>query len=85
MPRIRNWKDLVFYRPAKGTKYQHLDPLFTDHIDWKLLETHWRDLIQVVLSIRAGKISSVTLLRKLGHESRKALRSRLAGAGFKQP
>lgn len=71
MPRIRNWKDLVFYRPDKGAKYQHIDALFTDHIDWKLLETHWRDLLQVVLSIRAGKISSVTLLRKLSHESRK--------------
>jgi TnpA family transposase len=71
MPRIRNWKDLIFYRPDKGTKYQHIDALFTDHIDWKLIETHWRDLMQVVLSIRAGKISSVTLLRKLGHESRK--------------
>lgn len=27
--------------------------------------------MQVVLSVRAGKISSATLLRKLGHESRK--------------
>jgi TnpA family transposase len=71
MPRIRNWKDLVFYRPDKETRYQHIDVLFTEVIDWKLIETHWQDLLQVVLSIRAGKISSVTLLRKLGHESRK--------------
>lgn len=71
MPRIRNWKDLVFYRPAKETTYQHIDSLFTEVVDWKLIETHWRDLMQVALSIRAGKISSVTLLRKLGHESRK--------------
>ena len=71
LPRIRNWKKLVFYRPTKETQYQHLDALFTDHIDWQLIETHWRDLLQVVLSLRAGKISSVTLLRKLGHESHK--------------
>jgi TnpA family transposase len=71
MPRIRNWKDLIFYRPDKETKYQHIDTLFTDNIDWKLIELHWRDLMQTVLSIRAGKISSVTLLRKLGNESRK--------------
>jgi TnpA family transposase len=71
MPRIRNWKDLVFYRPDKETSYQHIDALFTEVVDWKLIETHWQDLLQVVLSIRAGKISSVTLLRKLGHESRK--------------
>jgi TnpA family transposase len=31
MPRIRNWKDLIFYRPDEGTKYQHIDALFTDH------------------------------------------------------
>jgi len=71
MPRIRNWKDLIFYRPDKTTRYQHIDSLFTDDVDWKLIETHWPDLLQVALSIRAGKISSVTLLRKLGHESRK--------------
>src|SRR5882724_3641992 len=71
MPRIRNWKDLVFYRPNKETSYQHIDALFTEVVDWKLIEMHWQDLLQVVLSIRAGKISSVTLLRKLGHESRK--------------
>lgn len=35
------------------------------------LEKHWQDLLQVVLSVRAGKISSATLLRKLGHESKK--------------
>src|SRR5215510_10229895 len=71
MPRIRNWKDLVFFRPDKETKYQHVDAIFTEVIDWKLIETHWRDLMQVTLSIRAGKISSVILLRKLGNESRK--------------
>ncbi len=71
MPRIRNWKDLVFFRPDKETKYQHVNALFTEVIDWKLIETHWRDLMQVTLSIRAGKISSVILLRKLGNESRK--------------
>ncbi len=40
MPRIRNWQGLIFYRPRKGTKYQHIDSLFTDVIDWPLIETH---------------------------------------------
>ncbi|MGH9821978.1 MAG: Tn3 family transposase [Blastocatellia bacterium] len=71
MPRIRNWKDLIFYRADKKTRYKHIDRLFTDNVDWRLIETHWQDMMQVVLSIKAGKISSVTLLRKLGHESRK--------------
>jgi len=47
MPRIRNWKDLVFFRPDKETKYQHVAALFTEVIDWKLIETQWRDLMQV--------------------------------------
>lgn len=71
MPRIRNWKDLTMYRPDKRTRYKHIDRLFTETVDWKAIETHWQDLMQVVLSIVAGKISSATLLRKLGSYSRK--------------
>ena len=71
MPRIRNWKDLTFYRPDKETVYQHIDALFTDTIDWELIRTHWQDLFRVVMSIQAGKISSDILLRKLGNYSRK--------------
>jgi len=51
MPRIRNWKDLKFFRPNKHTHYKHIDPLFKDVIDWGLIETHWKDLFQVVVSI----------------------------------
>jgi TnpA family transposase len=71
MPRIRHWKDLHFYRPSKETVYQHIDSLFKDTIDWDLIERHWTDLMQVVLSIRAEKLQPSTLLRKLTHESRK--------------
>lgn len=39
--------------------------------DWDLIETHWADLMQVALSIRAGKMSSPLLLRKLNNYSRK--------------
>jgi len=71
MPRIRNWKDLKLYRPDRQAKYKHIDKLFADTADWDLIETHWQDLMQVMLSIVAGKISSATLLRKLGSYSRK--------------
>jgi TnpA family transposase len=71
MPRIRNWKDLRFSRPSKETRYQHIDSLFTDTVDWDLIETHWPDLLQVVLSIKAGTVSSALLLRKLGTYSRR--------------
>ncbi|ACB54501.1 putative transposase, Tn3 [Crocosphaera subtropica ATCC 51142] len=71
MPRIRNWQDLIFYRPDKETVYKHIDSLFKDSINWELLRTHWTDLMQVVLSIYTGKISSAAILRKLGNYSRK--------------
>ncbi len=71
MPRIRNWKDLIFYRPDKDATYDHIEPLFSDTVDWKLIETHWRDLMRVVISIRTGTILPSTLLRKLGNYSRK--------------
>jgi TnpA family transposase len=71
MPRIRNWKDYNFYRPDKNAKYKYIDPLFDTAIDWKLIEACWQDMMQVVLSIKAGKISSMLLLRKLGSYSRK--------------
>ena len=71
MPRIRNWKDLKLYRPSKQSRYRHIDGLFDDPIDWTLIETHLPDLLRVVLSIKAGRITPSTLLRKLGTYSRK--------------
>jgi TnpA family transposase len=71
MPRIRNWQDLVFYRSDKEERYIHLEAIFRETIDWSVLQTHWQDLMRVVLSIKAGKILPSTLLRKLGNYSRK--------------
>lgn len=71
MPRIRNWKDLKFYKADKNLDYNHIEALFKDTINWKIIETHYEDLFQVVLSIKAGKILPSTLLRKLNNNSRK--------------
>lgn len=69
-PRMRNWHDVIFYRSEKGHTYRHIDALFSQSIDWSLIETHWPDMMQIVLSIQAGKILPSTLLRKLGSHSR---------------
>ncbi len=72
LPRIRNWHDLIFYRPDGRTRYQHIDTLFGDNaIDWDLIAKHWTDLLRTAISIREGRVSSVTLLRRLGNHSRK--------------
>jgi TnpA family transposase len=61
----------VFYRPDNDARYRHIDALFSKTVDWKLIETHWQDMMQVVLSIQAGKVLPSMLLRKLGSRSRK--------------
>ncbi|MBX4270029.1 transposase [Clostridium estertheticum] len=71
MPRIRNWKDITLYRPCKDAKYEHIDELFSDTIDWNLIETHFPDMLRVALSIKAGRITASTILRKLSTYGRK--------------
>jgi len=72
MPRIRNWKDLKWFRPTASEVYQNIDGLFTkEAIDWNLIASHLPDMLQVAQSIRAGCISPSTILRKLGTASRK--------------
>ena len=72
MPRIRNWKDLKWFRPTPQEAYKNIDGLFTkEAIDWDLIACHLPDMLQVAQSIRAGRISPSTILRKLGTASRK--------------
>jgi TnpA family transposase len=72
MPRIRNWKDLKFYRPSREAKYQHIDALFADNVvDWEVIKMHWQDLLRVVISIQEGKILPSMLLGKLTTYSHK--------------
>ncbi|OIN85082.1 Tn3 family transposase [Francisella sp. TX07-6608] len=66
MPRIRNWKDLKLYKADKNIRYDHIDDIFCDsEIDWELLKKHWKDLMQVIISVKLGKISSNFILSKL--------------------
>lgn len=52
--------------------YQHIEALFSkDIIDWDLISCHLPDMLQVAQSIRAGRLSPSTILRKLGTASRK--------------
>jgi TnpA family transposase len=72
LPRIRNWKDLRFYKAAADLNYQHINDLFTrERVDWALIERHLPDMFQVAQSIKAGVISPSTILRKFGTVSRK--------------
>jgi TnpA family transposase len=71
MPRIRNWHDLKLLRPTATSTYELIDSLFKGVADWTLIQTHWKDLMRVVLSVKAGKLMPSTLLRKLNSYSGK--------------
>jgi len=71
MPRIRNWKDLNLYRPTPESRYEHIDALFSDDVDWDLIATHLPDLLRIVLSIKTGTMTASTILGKLNTYSHK--------------
>ena len=60
----------VWAHPHTGL--QTVSWLFTGEIDWDLIATHQRDMIQVMLSIQAGRVMPSLLLRKLGTYSRRS-------------
>jgi len=59
------------YRPDKYVTYRNIDALFKETIDWDLIEIHWQDLMQVVLSIKAGKLLPSAILCRLNTHSHK--------------
>lgn len=72
MPRIKNFKNLHFYKANSKLTYEYIDAIFTEKsIDWELIETHYWDMLRVALSIKLGTIKASTILRKLCAKSRK--------------
>ena len=71
MPRIKKIKHITYFRPEKKMYFEHIDDLFSESINWKLIQTHLPDMLRVVLSIKTGKITPSTILRRLGTHSRK--------------
>nr|WP_231972533.1 transposase [Nocardiopsis alborubida] len=68
-------KDLTFFRATDKVVYPSTDELYGERgrnvIDFKLIERHWHDLMQVAISISEGRLSSATLMRRLRSNSRK--------------
>ncbi len=71
MPRIRRFKELRLYRPTRKKSYKHIDALFHQSINWGLIERHYRDILRYVVSIKLGRISPSTILRRFNNKSRK--------------
>ncbi|MCC6607984.1 MAG: Tn3 family transposase [Anaerolineae bacterium] len=71
MPRMRNWNKVSMYRPGRDVTFEHIDAWFSRYVNWQLIEDHWQDLMQVVLSIHIGKLLPSWLLQKLNTDSPK--------------
>ena len=73
MPRIRNWKDLIFYKPAKRMRLKNIGCLFKgETIDWQLIEDNWDEMLQTAISIQQGKISSRLILSRLNSRNKRS-------------
>ena len=71
MPRIRNWKDLIFYKPAKRMRLKNIGCLFKgETINWQLIEDNWDEMLQTAISIQQGKISSRLILSRLNSRNK---------------
>ena len=72
MPRIKQLKHLNFYKASPKESYTHINALFTEKaLDFNLVETHYHDMLRIVISIYKGKLKPSTLLRRLCSKSRK--------------
>ena len=71
MPRIRNWKKITLYKPSSKIKYENIDGLFSGKsINWKLIEEGWDEIMNIILAIHKGEITSSMILHKLNSKSK---------------
>ena len=70
-PRIKNWRDLVFYKPSRDSNYSHINALFKGTVNWNLIADHFLDYVQVGASVQTGTLSSSWLLTRLNSTSRR--------------
>ena len=71
MPRIRNWKKITLYKSSAKIKYKNIDGLFSGKsINWKLIEESWVEIMDIILAIHKGEITSSIILRKLNSKSK---------------
>jgi TnpA family transposase len=71
MPRISSMKKLIFFKPDRVVRYEPINGLFSEAINWELSETHLPEMLRIALPIKAGMITPSIILRRPGTASRK--------------
>lgn len=68
MPRIKDIKSLIFFKPDRRIKYNQIESLFSDGINFRIIEENHREMMRVVISIKEGKVTASMIIRRLGSE-----------------
>ena len=71
MPRIKNIKRLNLHRPEAGARFKHINGIFAEPIDYKVIEREFPEMLRIAMSIKAGKLTASTIVRRLTGKSRK--------------
>jgi TnpA family transposase len=71
MPRIRGIKDLIFYKANKNTKTENIDEILGQKINWKLIKTHYNDMLRIVISIKECRTDIKSMMSKICTKSKK--------------
>ena len=69
MPRIRRWKHLRLYRPDRASRYAHIDSLFSENVNWPLIEEQYGLFMQLALSIQSGGLAPSAVLARVNSYS----------------
>ncbi len=64
-PRIPDLKNRRLYSFAKPSAYPALEPMIAGRINVALIRAHWRDILRIVASLRAGTVTASLIMRQL--------------------
>ena len=68
MPRIRDINSLILFKPDRRQAYEHIDAILSDGINYDLIRNHYREMLRIIISIKLGKVTASTIIRRLGSE-----------------
>jgi len=68
LPRIKDINSLIFFKPDRRVNYEHIDDLFSEGINFNLIRENYMEMLRVAVSIKLGKVSASTIIRRLGTE-----------------
>jgi TnpA family transposase len=66
MPRIKDINKLIFFKPDGRARYTHINELFTEPANYKVIKSNLADMLRVAMSIKEGKVTASTIVRRLG-------------------